>query len=61
VEEDCEQKRVQGGFAYLMARGALLSMQSRCAFLQEVAGALHVRIGPGRQPTASPAPCTESR
>jgi DNA-binding PadR family transcriptional regulator len=50
VEEDCEHKRVQGGFAYLMARGALLSMQSRCAFLQEVAEALHVRIMPARQP-----------
>jgi DNA-binding PadR family transcriptional regulator len=48
VEEDCEQKRVKGGFAYLMARGALLSMRSRCAFLQEVADALHVRITPLR-------------
>lgn len=47
VEADCEQKRAKGGFEYLMARGALLSMQSRCAFLQEVADALDVRLREG--------------
>ncbi len=47
VEADCEQKRAKGGFEYRMARGALLSMQSRCAFLQEVADALDVRLSEG--------------
>lgn len=44
VEADCERKRAKGGLPYLIARGALLSMQSRCAFLQEVADALDVRV-----------------
>jgi DNA-binding PadR family transcriptional regulator len=44
VEADCERKRGKGGLQYLMARGALISMQSRCAFLQEVAHALGVRL-----------------
>lgn len=44
VEADCERKRTKGGLPYLMARGALLSMQSRCAFLQEVADALDVPV-----------------
>jgi DNA-binding PadR family transcriptional regulator len=44
VEADCECKRAKGGFEYLMARGALLSMQSRCAFLREVPDLLHVRL-----------------
>ena len=47
VEADCEQKRAKDKFQYLMARGALLSMQSRCAFLQEVAEALGVRLKNG--------------
>jgi DNA-binding PadR family transcriptional regulator len=47
VEGDCERQRAKGGFQYLMARGALLSMQSRCAFLQEVADALDVRLKNG--------------
>jgi len=49
VEADCERKRAKGEFQYLMARGALLSMQSRCAFLREVAEVLSVRLkdGPG--------------
>lgn len=44
VEADCERKRADGGFQYLMARGALLSMRSRCAFLEEVAEVLSVRL-----------------
>lgn len=44
VEEDCERKRRKGGLQYLMARGALLSMQSRSAFLKEVADLLGVRL-----------------
>ena len=47
VEADCERKRVNGGLQYLMARGALLSMQSRGAFLQEVADVLGVRLKDG--------------
>ena len=43
VEADCERKRANGGLQYLMARGALLSMQSRGAFLQEVAKFLTTR------------------
>lgn len=49
VEADCERKRVEGEFQYLMARGALLSMQSRCAFLQEVAEVLDVRLKDGER------------
>ena len=48
VEADCEQKRRKGELQFLMARGALLSMQSRGAFLQEVAGVLGVRLRDGR-------------
>jgi DNA-binding PadR family transcriptional regulator len=44
VEADCERKRAEGEFQYLTARGALLSMQSRWTFLQEVANVLHVRL-----------------
>jgi DNA-binding PadR family transcriptional regulator len=44
VEADCERKRAKSRFEYLMARGALLSMQSRCVFLQEVADVLDVRL-----------------
>ena len=40
LEEDCERQRALGEFQYLMARGALLSMQARLAFLDEVAAAL---------------------
>ncbi len=47
VEADCERKRAKRGFQYLMARGALLSMQSRCTFLQEVADVLGVRLKSG--------------
>jgi len=47
VEADCERKRAEGEFQYLMARGALLSMQSRCAFLREVAEVLDVRLKDG--------------
>jgi DNA-binding PadR family transcriptional regulator len=47
VEADCERKHAKGGFQYLMARGALLSMQSRCTFLQEVAQVLEVRLKDG--------------
>jgi DNA-binding PadR family transcriptional regulator len=47
VEADCERKRANGGFHYLMARGAFLSMQSRCAFLQEVAQVLDVCLKGG--------------
>jgi DNA-binding PadR family transcriptional regulator len=47
VEADCERKRAKGRFEYLMARGALLSMQSRCVFLQEAADVLDVRLKDG--------------
>jgi DNA-binding PadR family transcriptional regulator len=47
VEADCRRHRAKGEFRYLMARGALLSMQSRCAFLQEVADALAVHLKDG--------------
>jgi DNA-binding PadR family transcriptional regulator len=47
VEADCERKRAKGKFQYLMARGALLSMQSRCAFLREVAEVFDVRLTDG--------------
>ena len=40
IEADCTRRRTRGKFEYLIARGALLSMQSRCAFLQEVSEAL---------------------
>jgi DNA-binding PadR family transcriptional regulator len=40
IEADCARRRTRGKFEYLIARGALLSMQSRCAFLQEVSEAL---------------------
>jgi DNA-binding PadR family transcriptional regulator len=40
VEEDCKLRRSTGNFQYLMARGALLSMRARCAFVREVAKAL---------------------
>jgi DNA-binding PadR family transcriptional regulator len=49
VEADCERKRARGAFEYLMARGALLSMQSRCAFLQEAAEVLHTRLKDGKE------------
>ena len=42
IEADCARRRTRGKFEYLIARGALLSMQSRCAFLQELSKALGV-------------------
>ena len=42
VEADCRRQGAKGGFEYLTAWGALLSMQSRCKFLQEVADTLDV-------------------
>jgi DNA-binding PadR family transcriptional regulator len=42
VQEDCELKRAPGGPPYLMARGALVSLQSRLAYLREVAA--HYKI-----------------
>jgi DNA-binding PadR family transcriptional regulator len=44
LEGDCRRKKAKGGFQYIMARGALLSMQSRCAFLHELAEELGVRL-----------------
>lgn len=44
VEEHCEQERKQSRFPYLVMRGAVLSMRSRCAFLQKAADTLRVRI-----------------
>jgi DNA-binding PadR family transcriptional regulator len=44
IKADCARKRSRGQFEYLTARGALLTMQSRCAFLREVAGALGLRL-----------------
>jgi DNA-binding PadR family transcriptional regulator len=49
VEADCRRQRAKGGFQYLTARGALLSMQSRCKFLQEVADTLDVHLKDGLQ------------
>ena len=49
IQADCERKRGKGGFPYLMARGALLSIQSRCIFLKEAAEALGVDLGDGRR------------
>jgi DNA-binding PadR family transcriptional regulator len=43
VEQDC-RRHPPGTFEFLTARGALLSMRSRCAFLEEVADALNVRL-----------------
>ena len=41
IEADCARRRTSAvEFEYLIGRGALLSMQSRCAFLQEVSEAL---------------------
>jgi hypothetical protein len=40
LEEDCERQRALGDFQHLMARGALLSMEARLRFLEEVARAL---------------------
>ena len=47
LEADCERQRALGLFPYLMARGALLSMHARLAFLREVRAALN---------TTTPAP-----
>jgi len=44
IQDDCEQKRGERGFPYLMARRALLSIQSRCSFLREVAEAVGVDL-----------------
>jgi DNA-binding PadR family transcriptional regulator len=49
VEADCRRQRAKGGFQYLTARGALLSMQARCKFLQEVADTLDVHLKDGLQ------------
>jgi DNA-binding PadR family transcriptional regulator len=43
IEADCARRHTRGKFEYLIARGALLSMQSRCAFLHEVSEALGSR------------------
>ena len=40
LEKDCETPNSAGPFYDLMARGALLSMRSRCLFLKEIAHAL---------------------
>lgn len=40
LEEECERQRGLGPFHYLMSRGALLTMQARLAFLEELAKAL---------------------
>ena len=49
VEADCRRQGAKGGFEYLTAWGALLSMQSRCKFLQEVADTLDVHLNDGLQ------------
>jgi DNA-binding PadR family transcriptional regulator len=51
IAADCARRRKRGKFEYLIARGALLSMQSRCAFLQEVAEVLGIRLRDGGQST----------
>lgn len=61
VEADCERKRAKDEFQYLMARGALLSMQSRCAFLQEVAHALGVRLKALKLAKDKPTPTKKTR
>jgi len=40
VERDCRSKRTADAFTSLTARGALLSMEARCAFVDEVAKGL---------------------
>ena len=40
VAADCARQQAKGGLPYLVARGALLSMRARCAFLKEVATVL---------------------
>ena len=47
IQGDCKRKRGKGGFPYLMARGALLSIQSRCSLLKEVAEAVGVDLRDG--------------
>jgi len=49
VEADCRRQGAKGGFEYLTAWGALLSMQSRCKFLQDVADTLDVHLKDGLQ------------
>lgn len=39
IEEDCRRRQSQGAYERLMARGALLMMQTRCEWLREVAEA----------------------
>ena len=36
VRADCAHWRARGGFRYLIARGALMSMEARCRWLREV-------------------------
>jgi DNA-binding PadR family transcriptional regulator len=48
VEEDCATPNAAGPFYDLMARGALLTMQSRCRFLEEVADAVGVALPKSR-------------
>jgi len=43
LEEDCERQRILGPFHHLMSRGALLTMQARLRFLEDVAKALSTR------------------
>jgi DNA-binding PadR family transcriptional regulator len=40
IEEDCRRRAREGSYEYLMARGAVMMMQARCAWLREVAESL---------------------
>lgn len=40
IQADCRRRARQGTYEYLMARGAVIMMQARCAWLREVAKAL---------------------
>jgi len=44
VEQDWRSYRSKGSFRKLVARGALLSMQARCAYLTEIAQALGISL-----------------
>jgi DNA-binding PadR family transcriptional regulator len=45
VRADCTYWKMRGGFRYLIARGALMSMEARCRWLREVQRA----VTPGRR------------
>jgi DNA-binding PadR family transcriptional regulator len=44
VRADCERWKSQGGFRYLIARGAALAMEARCRWLREVQKTLSASV-----------------